>query len=219
MLAIASKIDDQGATMRISALGQVLALGVTGAALCGSVAFAQAQAPAPAPAATPAELAAKRAELRKMCDEALATIYKAKPAVKAEIAKGAGYGCFTSFGMSFFVGGAGGQGLVHTNATGKDTFMKMAQASGGLDFGIKQYREVLVFKDKKTLQQFIDKGWEFGGSASATAAAGGKGGTADTTEVKTGAIAVYPMTDTGLAAGVSAAGRKYWKDDELNTAK
>ena len=199
--------------MTASAVRAMLALGVTGAALCGSVAWAQ------APEAKPADVAAKRAELRKMCDDALATVYKAKPAVKAEVAKAAGYGCFTSFGMSFFVGGAGGQGLVHATASGKDTYMNMAQAGGGLDFGIKQYREVLVFKDAKTLQQFVDKGWEFGGSATATAAAGGKGGTADTTEMKSGAIAVYPMTNTGLAAGVSAAGRKYWKDDELNAAK
>ena len=53
---------------------------------------------------------AKRAELRKMCDAALADLYKAKPEVKAAVAKSAGYGCFTSFGMSFFVGGAGGSG-------------------------------------------------------------------------------------------------------------
>ncbi|MBK6786603.1 MAG: hypothetical protein KBF65_13860 [Rubrivivax sp.] len=158
----------------------------------------------------------KRAELRKMCDEALATLHKAKPETKAEIAKAAGYGCFTSFGMSFFIGGAGGQGLVHSNATRTDTFMNMGQASGGFDFGVKQYREVLVFKDAKTLDQFVNKGWEFGGSATATAAAGGKGGTADTTQMSTGAVQVYPITSTGLAAGVSAAGRKYWKDDELN---
>jgi lipid-binding SYLF domain-containing protein len=204
-------------TMQKTGRNLGLGLGMALAALCAPCAWAQ--APAQAPAAQPVDVAAKRAELRKMCDEALATIYKAKPAVKAEIAKAAGYGCFTSFGMSFFVGGAGGQGLVHSNATGKDTFMNMAQASGGLDFGIKQYREVLVFKDKATLRQFIDKGWEFGGSASATAAAGGKGGTADTTDVKSGPISIYPMTDTGLAAGVAAAGRKYWKDAELNAAK
>jgi lipid-binding SYLF domain-containing protein len=164
----------------------------------------------------PVDPKVKRAELRKMCDEALATLHKAKPETKAEIAKAAGYGCFTSFGMSFFIGGAGGQGLVHSNATRTDTFMNMGQASGGFDFGVKQYREVLVFKDAKTLDQFVNKGWEFGGSATATAAAGGKGGTADTTQMSTGAVQVYPITSTGLAAGVSAAGRKYWKDDELN---
>ena len=168
---------------------------------------------APALAADPA---AQKAELHKMCEAALATLYKEKPAAKAEVAKSAGYGCFSSFGISFFVGGAGGRGLVHDNATKKDYYMNMAQASGGLDFGIKDYREVLVFKDKATLTKFVESGWEFGGGGQATAAAGGKGAKAEKTEVTTSPIEVYPMTKTGLAIGVAAAGRKYWKDDDLN---
>jgi lipid-binding SYLF domain-containing protein len=151
-----------------------------------------------------------------MCDEALVTLYKAKPAAKAEVEKAAGYGCFTSFGISFFVGGAGGRGLVHDNATKKTTYMNMGQASGGLDFGVKDYREVLVFKDKATLAKFIDKGWEFGGGGTATAMAGGKGAKAESAQVSSDPIAVYPMTKTGLAAGVAAGARKYWKDKDLN---
>ena len=166
--------------------------------------------------ASGADLAAQKAELRKMCDEALAVLYKEKPATKAEIQKSAGYGCFSSFGISFFVGGAGGRGLVYDNATKKTTYMNMGQASGGLDFGIKDYREVLVFKDKGALAKFVDKGWEFGGHAGATAAAQGKGAKAEDAEVSTNPIAVYPMTRTGLAVGIAASGRKYWKDDDLN---
>jgi len=116
---------------------------------------------------------------------------------------------FTSFGMSFFVGGAGGQGLVHSNKTKADTYMNMAQASGGFDFGIKQYRECWCSRTPRPCSSFVDKGWEFAGSATATAAAGGKGATADDTQINTGAIQVYPLTGTGLAAGVSVAGRKY----------
>ncbi len=164
-----------------------------------------------------ADVAAQRAEVRKMCDEALATLVKAKPEMKAKIDKSAGYGCFSSFGISFLVGGAGGRGLVHHLATGKDTFMNMGQASAGLDIGIKDYREILIFKDAATLTKFIDKGWEFGGNAGATAAADGKGAKAEMGELSTGPIEVYPMTKTGLAAGVSVGGRKYWKDKDLNS--
>jgi lipid-binding SYLF domain-containing protein len=181
--------------------------------LSGFIAVAALALSAPAVAADPA---AQKAELRKMCDEALVTLYKAKPAAKAEVEKAAGYGCFTSFGISFFVGGAGGRGLVHDNATKKTTYMNMGQASGGLDFGVKDYREVLVFKDKATLAKFIDKGWEFGGGGTATAMAGGKGAKAESAQVSSDPIAVYPMTKTGLAAGVAAGARKYWKDKDLN---
>lgn len=162
---------------------------------------------------------AQRAELRRMCDQALAALYKAKPQAKAEVAKAAGYGCFSSFGISFLVGGAGGHGLVHSNATKKDTYMKMAQASGGIDIGVKKYREVLVFKDAKTLAQFTDNGWEISGGGSASAAVEGKGRSVDTTEVPSGAIVIYPLTETGLAVGAAAAGRKYWQDETLNGAK
>jgi lipid-binding SYLF domain-containing protein len=198
--------------MKVSSPRRVAAL--TAGLLWAATAFAQ-----QAPEAKPVDPKAKRAELRKMCDDALATLYKAKPEAKAAIGKAAGYGCFTSFGLSFFAGGAGGQGLVHDGKTKKDTYMNMAQASGGLDFGIKQYREVLVFKDAKTLAEFVDKGWELGASGSAAAAVGGKGATADQTQVGTGGIEVYPMTATGLAVGVAATGRKYWKDAELNAVK
>jgi hypothetical protein len=42
---------------------------------------------------------------------------------------------------------------------------------------------------------------------------------ADQAQLGTGGIEVYPMTATGLAAGVAATGRKYWKDKDLNAAK
>lgn len=182
-------------------------------ALTGIIAIAALAVSASALAADPA---AQKAELGKMCDEALATLYKAKPETKAQVQKSAGYGCFSSFGISFFVGGAGGRGLVHDNATKKTTYMNMGQASGGLDFGVKDYREVLVFKDKATLAKFVDKGWEFGGGASAAAAAGGKGAKAEASEVSSSPITVYPMTKTGLSLGIAAGARKYWKDEELN---
>ena len=53
--------------------------------------------------------------------------------------------------------------------------MNMGQATGGLDFGVKDYREVLVFKDKATLAKFIDKGWEFGGGGAAHGGGGRQG--------------------------------------------
>jgi lipid-binding SYLF domain-containing protein len=169
--------------------------------------------------ATAADVAEQRAEVRKMCDEALATLYKAKPELKARVAKAPGYGCFSSFGITFLIGGAGGKGLVHNNATKTDTYMNMGQATAGLEAGIKDYREVLVFKNSKTMDKFVNSGWEFAGTAGATAKADSKGGTAEGAAAGTENIEVYPMTKTGLALGASAGGRKYWKDKDLNAAK
>jgi lipid-binding SYLF domain-containing protein len=157
----------------------------------------------------------ERAELRNMCNEALAVLYKEKPEVRAQIAKSAGYGCFANVGATFFFGGAGGKGLVHNNATKKDTHMNMAQASAGLEVGAKDYREVLVFKDRSTLEKFVESGWDAAATAGAAAQVKGKGG--EVGDAGSGAsIEIYPMTKTGLAAGASLAGRKYWKDHDLN---
>ena len=179
---------------------------VVGLALCAAL----------TPAAYAATAAEQKAEIRKMCDEALATLYKAKPEAKARLGKAPGYGCFSSFGVSFIVGGAGGRGLVHDNATKKDTYMNMGQATAGLDIGIKDYREVLIFNDKAAMQKFVDSGWEFAGGAGAAAAVQGKGAKKEGGEVTSAPIDVFPMTRTGLAAGVAAGGRKYWKDKDLN---
>lgn len=156
----------------------------------------------------------RKAEISQMCDDAVAALTKERPALKSRIAKSAGYACFSSYGFSFLIGGAGGQGVVRHGGT--ETYMNMAQASVGLDAGLKDYREVLVFKDRKTLNTFIEKGWEFGGQAQATAKANEKGVSKEMGEITTGPIEVYPMTKAGLQAGVSAGGRKYWKDGDLN---
>ncbi|MEC5385689.1 YSC84-related protein [Uliginosibacterium sp. H3] len=163
-----------------------------------------------------ADVQKDRAEVRKMCDEALATLYKSKPQEKAKIARSPGYGCFSSFGITFLVGGAGGKGLVHDNTTRTDTYMNMGQMSAGIEVGIKDYREVLVFKDHATLKSFVDSGWELTGSGGASADAKDKGGTAEKGASVTAKIEIFPMTKTGLSAGGSVGGRKYWKDEALN---
>src|SRR5689334_1637679 len=75
---------------------------------------------------------AKRAEVHKMASDTLAQLYKASPSAKDRIEKAAGYGVFSNFGLTIvFVGGAGGKGLVHDNASKKDTYMEMGQAQVG----------------------------------------------------------------------------------------
>jgi lipid-binding SYLF domain-containing protein len=75
------------------------------------------------------EKAKKQAEVKKATATSLEKFYKADPKLKGEVAKSPGYAVFTTYGLSFIIGGAGGKGLVHDMKTKKDTYMDMAQAS------------------------------------------------------------------------------------------
>src|SRR5512134_2614499 len=102
----------------------------------------------------------KQAEVRTKAEATLNDFYKAEPKLKAEVGKAPGYAVFTTYGLSFLVGGAGGKGVVHDNKTKKNTYMDLAQASAGVQIGASESRYLFVFKDAKNMQRFIDSGWE-----------------------------------------------------------
>ena len=105
--------------------------------------------------------------------ETLAKLYQEHPSTKKDIKKAAGYGVFSNANVNIiFISGGGGYGVVVDNDTGQRTYMKMALGGVGLGLGVKDYRQVLIFKSKKTLDKFVESGWEFGGHADAAAKAG-----------------------------------------------
>jgi lipid-binding SYLF domain-containing protein len=163
-----------------------------------------------------ADKASKQKEIQKATQTSLDKFYKAKPDLKGTVAKAPGYAVFTTYGLSFFIGGAGGKGLAHNNKTGKDVFMHMGQASAGLQIGIAESETLIVFKTAQAMTQFINKGWEYGGGGAAQAGAGGKSvGTAEGENVIAEAL-YFTLTKNGLQAGIALAGTKFWKDDDLN---
>jgi lipid-binding SYLF domain-containing protein len=160
--------------------------------------------------------AAKQAEIRKTTAAALEKFYKAEPKLKGEVAKAPGYAVFTTYGLSFLIGGSGGKGLVHENKSKKDVFMEMGQASAGLQVGASQDDILIVFKSVKAMEEFVNKGWEFGAGGGASAGTGkssvGGGGGANVIAD----ASYYTITKTGFTAGGAIAGTKFWKDKELN---
>ena len=159
---------------------------------------------------------AKQAEVKTKAMAALQDFYKADAKIQSEVAKAPGYAVFTTFGLSFGLGGAGGKGIAHDNKSNTDVFMSIAQASAGFQVGASDTRYLFVFNDAKALSEFIAKGWD--ASAGAAAGAGAAGSAAN---VKAGAAAFtggkqYALTKKGLQAGAAVAGTKAWKDDDLN---
>lgn len=166
--------------------------------------------------AADADKAKKQAEIRKVTQAALADFYKAEPKLKADVAKAPGYAVFSTYGMSFLIGGSGGKGLVHDNKTRKDTFMHQAQGSVGLQAGVAENRTLIIFNTAAALNQFTEKGWgaELGGGVGGAIEGKGAGGSAGGSLISDANI--YTLTRTGLQAGAALAGTKFWKDKDLN---
>lgn len=159
----------------------------------------------------------KRQVVMDMENETLERLYREVPGTKEKIAKAAGYGTFSNANVNLiFASAGGGYGVVVDNATGKRTYMKMALGGVGLGLGVKDYRVVMIFRNKNTLDNFVQSGWDFSAHADAAAKAGASGGELSGEGDIISGIEVYSMTESGLALQATVAGTKYWKDDELN---
>jgi lipid-binding SYLF domain-containing protein len=154
--------------------------------------------------------------INTMADENLQRLYTEKPSAKDEVKKAAGYAAFSNANVNIiFASAGGGYGVVVDNTTSKKTYMKMGSGGLGLGLGAKDYRQVMIFGTKETMNKFIESGWVFGGHADAAAKTGDKGGEASG-EGAIGDVKVYAMTEAGLALQATVTGTKYYKDKELN---
>jgi lipid-binding SYLF domain-containing protein len=152
-----------------------------------------------------------------MKNETLVKLYAQKPETRAMIKKAAGYGVFSNIGTYIFLLASGnGYGIVVDNSTGQKTYMKMGSVGFGLGVGVKDIRAVFIFRNKRVLNEFVEKGWEFGGQADAAAKSGDKGGAASGEAYIETDIIVYQLTEAGVALQATIAGTKYWKDKDLN---
>ncbi len=161
--------------------------------------------------------AEEQKEIRKMAQDTLQRLYKAKPEVKSAVQAAAGYAVFSNAGMKIFMFGSGkGEGIAVNNKTKAETFMKVVELQAGLGFGVKKFSVILIFDNDAVLDSFINSGWEFGGQTTAAATTGEKGGAlAGAASVSPG-VWMYQMTDKGVALEITAKGTKYYKDDDLN---
>ena len=105
--------------------------------------------------------------------------------------------------------------MVKNNQSGAITYMKMGELGVGFGLGVKDFRIVMVFDNKKTMDSFVDKGWVFGAQADAAAKASNKGSAVGAEAVVNG-ITIYQMTEGGLALQALVKGAKFWRNEALN---
>lgn len=161
----------------------------------------------------------ERAEIRAMRDSVLAELYKLHPEARAKIKKAAGYAVFSNIGINLVLASfAGGHGVVVKSGvlSNSETFMKMGSAGFGLGLGVKDFRAVFIFSDKKKLTAFIEKGWDFSGQADAAAKSDNKGAALAGAGTVVPGVEIYQITKNGLALQATLQGTKYWKDKDLN---
>jgi lipid-binding SYLF domain-containing protein len=152
-----------------------------------------------------------------MKNDALVALYKKKPETKEMIRKAAGYGVFSNISSYLlYLNTGSGYGVVVDNSSGKKTYMKMAQVGAGLGLGVKDFRIVFIFRNKSVMNDFINKGWEFGAQADAAAKSGEKGRAVGGEVYIEQDILIYQLTENGVALQATVGGTKYWKNKELN---
>jgi lipid-binding SYLF domain-containing protein len=160
--------------------------------------------------------AAKQKEVVAKTSAALDKFYKFKPELKSAVQKAPGYAVFTTYGVSFLIGGAGGTGVAHDNKTKKNTFMNLGSASVGAQISAAENDILFIFKTQAALNDFVNKGWVTAGGAAATAGAGGKTAGAGVGSSATDTVQTFTLTKNGVEGGVAIGEIKVWKDDALN---
>jgi lipid-binding SYLF domain-containing protein len=148
---------------------------------------------------------------------ALEKLYTEKPGVRAESAEAIGYAVFSNVGVNLFlVSTQRGGGILNDNRVGRDIYMQMLSAGGGVGLGVKDFAAVFIFGTEAAITAFVENGWDLPAQADANLESNGKGeGTETATTVMPGTT-LYQVADSGVAAQITLQGTKFWVDDELN---
>ncbi len=158
-----------------------------------------------------------KVERQKINNETLKLLYKYAPESKDMIKRSYGYATFKNLGVNLVLFSAeGGKGVAHNNRTGKNIYMNMASGGVGLGLGVKDFRAIFLFRDKKAFDSFVNSGWEANAQADAAAKAGEDGASINTAITVAPGVRLYKLTQNGLALQATIQGTKYWKDKDLN---
>jgi len=159
----------------------------------------------------------ERTEINKENNKILNMLYKTYPKSKSQIQNAYGYATFSNIGVNLiFFSAEGGSGVAVNNKTKKRIYMKMGSAGVGIGLGVKDFRAIFVFDNKKVFNTFINNGWEANAQADAAAKSDKKGGSIEGAITVQPGMKLYKLTKNGLALQATIQGTKYWKDSDLN---
>lgn len=159
----------------------------------------------------------ERKELQEARVAALDKLYAERPAARQELQSAKGYAVFSSIGVNLFlISTERGGGILRDNRSGKDIYMSMFSAGGGVGMGVKDFALIFVFHTLDAMDQFQQEGWDFSGQADASAESSDKGSGAEAAMTAVPGTSIYQLTEAGLALQATLKGTKFWKNDDLN---
>ncbi len=131
----------------------------------------------------------------KVRNQTTKQLIKLKPASQTEIDASVGYGVFEINGLNAVLAESHGRGVV-IDKRGRATYMQLARTDIGPGVTVKPYRQVLVFRDPKRMQQFVAAGSPADVSRDAS-------------------IKVYKLDEKGASVQADW-GARYFRDPDLN---
>lgn len=150
-------------------------------------------------------------------NQTMQLLYKYAPEARKMVLRSYGYATFSNVGVNLVLFSAeGGKGMAHNNRTGINTYMNMASGGLGLGLGVKDFRAVFLFENKRAYDTFVNSGWEANAQADAAAKYEESGGSLNAAITVAPGVRLYKLTQNGLALQATVQGTKYWKDTELN---
>ena len=153
----------------------------------------------------------------KVNNETLNLLYKQVPEVKKKLLNSYGYATFTNVGVSMILFSVeSGKGLAHNNRSGVNTYMNMASGGLGIGLGVRDFRAIFLFKNKKVFDNFVNSGWEANAQADMAASYDESGGSVGGATTIANGVTLYKMTQDGLMIQATVQGTKYYKDENLN---
>ena len=163
---------------------------------------------------------ARHRSVLEMRSDTLSELFRLAPAAWTDLVQSHGYGVFSNFGVNLFLAStASGYGVVQDRRTGDLTFMRMMSVGIGPGLGVKDYRAILIFTQRRALDDFMANGWDAILQSDFAIKVKDAGEMiALSTDVAPG-IKLYHFTESGLALQATVQGGKYWRDNELKSLR
>lgn len=159
----------------------------------------------------------QRAELNEMREKVLDRMYKKYPDSKSAVENAYGYCTISASGVKLgFWGDDRGRGMVVNNETGEKIYVKMKEASLGINFGAKEYDLLFIIQNQEAWKSFTSGSIKFGTETSAQASDGVSGGTFANATIIANGVWVYQLDKKGLAVELTFKGARITPYKTLN---